>query len=373
MIQKLSRAALGFGLAIAATLPALARPVADCPFRDMPFSTDSPLVDILLSPAARQLVEAETHTDISKGPPRFTGTTAPTFAAILSLKEAGMFTRLKPEQLGPLDAKLRALPVTAADRVARCARYDNDRPTFNLPRNRPHLLLFEKINGFKDEPSVNAAHAALFAMADRKGWAIAATDKGGVFNPQTLRQFDAVIWNNISGDVLTLSQRRAFQQYLANGGGFIGIHGTAGDPVYFWDWYADTLLGARFLMHPMNPQFQDARVVVEAKDNPITAALPAEWTMNDEWYSFRTNPRASGSTVIATLDESTYKPVGMMGIDLRMGDHPIAWTRCVGRGRVFYSAIGHRPETYSQPQNVALLEGAISWAMSDKRACPAQP
>ena len=37
---------------------------------------------------------------------------------------------------------------------------------------------------------------------------------------------------------------------------------------------------------------------------------------------------------------------------------------------MFYSAIGHRPETYSQPQNVTLLEAAIEWAATDRKACP---
>jgi type 1 glutamine amidotransferase len=45
-----------------------------------------------------------------------------------------------------------------------------------------------------------------------------------------------------------------------------------------------------------------------------------------------------------------------------MGDHPIAWTRCVGNGRAFYSAIGHRPEGYAEPHYVALLEQATVWA-----------
>ena len=148
-----------------------------------------------------------------------------------------------------------------------------------------------------------------------------------------------------------------------------GVHGTAGDPVYFWDWYVDTLLGARFLAHPMNPQFQDARVVVEDRTGEIGKVLPAEWTMNEEWYSFKTNPRKTGAHVIATLDESTYKPVGMMGIDLKMGDHPIAWTNCIGKGRMFYSAIGHRPEGYAHPTYVAMLEAAVAWAAGDKLAC----
>ncbi|MEY4761693.1 MAG: hypothetical protein RLZZ200_1549 [Pseudomonadota bacterium] len=357
-------------LACALGGPVHAASVTDCPLRDAPFSADSPLVDILLNPTARALLEAENHVDFSKGPPRFTGTTPPTFAAILTLRTAERLTHLKPESLGPLDAKLRAIPVTAADRTARCARYDNDLPRFDLPAGKPRILLFEKINGFRDDPSVNAARAALVAMAERKGWALAVTDKAGAFNSRTLRQFDAVIWNNISGDALTLSQRRAFQAYMRKGGGFVGLHGSAGDFAYFWDWYADTLIGARFIGHPGSPQFQDARVVVEAKGHPITASLPADWTMKDEWYSFATSPRLSGANVIATLDESTYQPDDPKEPGLRMGDHPIAWTRCVGRGRMFYSAIGHMPETYSQPQNVALMEGGIDWALKERRACP---
>ena len=351
-----------------ATAPAIAAPVTDCPLRDMPFSADSPLVDLMLSEPARAVLSRHSGKDFDKVPPRFFGTTPPTFAAILTMKESARFTGMTPAAIAAADADLRKLPVTAADKRARCARYDNEVPKFDLPRGKPRILLFEKINGFKDEPSVNAARAALTAMAERKGWALAVTDKGGAFNPRTLRQFDAVIWNNISGDVLTLSQRKAFENYMRSGGGFVGIHGSAGDFVYYWDWYVDRLIGARFTSHPMDPQFQDARISVDGA-HPLAAALPREWTMNDEWYSFRTNPRSVGAKVLLTLDESTYKPVGPMGMDLRMGDHPLAWTNCIGKGRMFYSAIGHRPETYSQPQNVAMLEAAIGWTAGAKGAC----
>ncbi|MEO6092854.1 MAG: ThuA domain-containing protein [Novosphingobium sp.] len=370
MMKRLLLACAALGALATAPLAAAA-PVTDCPLRDAPFSINSPLIDILLSPAARAVVEKAAPGRFDKMPPRFAGTEPPTFAAILTLREASRFTGLSAEAVDALDPPLRALPVTAADKAARCARYDNDRPRLTVPAGKPRLLLFEKINGFRDVPSVDAAHAAFLAMAARKGWSITVTEKGGAINPATLRQFDAVIWNNISGDVLTLTQRRALQRYLDGGGGFVAVHGSAGDPVYFWDWYADTLIGARFKSHPMSPQFQDARVVVSDPAHPIARALPREWVMNDEWYSFRTNPQAAGAHVILSLDESTYKPVGAMGMDLRMGEHPIAWTNCIGRGRVFYSAIGHRPETYSQPQYVAVLEAAVDWAASDRTACPA--
>jgi len=43
-------------------------------------------------------------------------------------------------------------------------------------------------------------------------------------------------------------------------------------------------------------------------------------------------------------------------------DHPIVWTNCIGRGRMFYSAIGHRPEMYSDSRYVTMLENAVKWA-----------
>ncbi|MFM5947686.1 MAG: ThuA domain-containing protein [Novosphingobium sp.] len=359
------------GSALLAVVPAQAKtkPLLDCPGRDAPFSIDSPFIDVLLSPRARQMAEQATGQDFSKGDPVFVGTTPPSFASILTIKEAAAFAGVDLKVLPALDASLRRLPVVKADKIARCARYDRDVPRFSLPKGKaPRLLMFEKINGFRDVPSVDAAHAAIVAMAKRKGWGLVVTEQGGAFNPATLSQFDVVIWNNISGDVLTLSQRKAFQDFLSRGGGYVGMHGSAGDPVYFWNWYPDTLIGARFAGHPMNPQFQEARIAVD-QSHPLAAGLPAEWRMTDEWYSFKTNPRLAGAKVVLTLDESTYTRQGRFGEPLDMGaDHPLAWTKCIGKGRMFYSAIGHMPETYSHPLHVALLENAITWAAS-KQTC----
>ena len=344
-------------------VPAAAAPLIDCPLRDEPFSIDLPLIDVMLSPAARELLDAVSNGGMNRLPPRFAGTTPPSFAAILSVREGAALAGINADTLPSLDGKLRALPVTRADKVARCARYDIAVPDLAIPEGKPRLLLFEKINGYRDGPSVDAAHAAFLEMAREEGWAITSTDRAGAFTPAVLSRFDAVIWNNISGDVLTLRQRAAFRNYIEKGGAFIGIHGSAGDPVYFWPWYVDTLIGARFKGHPMGPQFQDARVRLDDPQHPIARGLPAEWTMNDEWYSFKTNPRATGSRIVATLDEGTYKPAGMTG-DLRMGDHPIAWSRCVGKGRAFYSAIGHRPERYADELYRKMLIQAIDWVIT---------
>ena len=370
-MKRLLQALLAAACLLATASPAATRSAAtgglvDCPMRDAPYSVSSPLIDILLNPAASAVVQKAAPGLTTRLPPQFMGTKPPSFAAILSLREAAGFLRLPSLDLTVIERGLAAIPVTRADKIARCARYDLALPHLVIPVGSPRVLLFEKINGFRDGPSVNAAHAAFLAMAQRKGWSIVTTEKGSAFTPAILRHFNVVIWNNISGDVLTLSQRRAFRSYMENGGGFVGIHGTAGDPVYFWDWYVDALLGARFAGHPISPQFQIARVQLDGTAHLIVRGLPATWDMNDEWYSFRNNPRASGSRIIATLDESSYNPTGMTGQRLRMGDHPIAWRRCIGRGqnkgRMFYSAIGHRPERYSDAIYVQMLEQAVGWA-----------
>ena len=357
------------GIAALVSAHAIAAPVTDCPLRDLPFSTThSPVIDLLLSPAAKAVIGREMPGIFDKLPPMMSRTTAPSFGSIITLKELAGFARQDSgKAIDRIDAELRKLPVTAADKRARCARYDNDMPKLAVPagrRNplRPRLLLFEKMTGFRDDPGVNAAHAAFVAMAARKGWALVSTDKAGAMTPGSLKRFDAVIWNNVSGDVLTLSQRRAFRDYVERGGGFVGVHGSAGDPIYFWDWYADTLIGARFAGHPTVKQFQDARIAVDDATHPVAQGLPAEWTMKDEWYSFHSNPRAAGAHVIATLDEKTYDPAGWPGQNLHMGDHPIAWTNCIGRGRMFYSAIGHLPGSYAEPHVVALMEQGVAYA-----------
>lgn len=340
----------------ALTMPAAsATAVKDCPLARRPYSSSTVLSDLLRDPAARAILDRDMQgaPNEKQYPPGFTNIISPNWM---------MTQRPGPhERVATLDRDLARIPISNETVIARCARYDNVRP--GLPRiiKRPAILVFDKITGFRDTPSVDAATAALTAMAARRNWTVVFSDKGAVFNARDLAHFDAVVWNNVSGDALTIPQENALKSWLARGGGFAAFHGSGGDPVYVWDWYADTLLGARFIGHPMSPQFQAARIVVAEPGVGIATGLPAEWTMTEEWYSFAASPRLKGAHIIATLDEKSYTPKGF-GKDLRMGDHPIAWTQCLGNGRSFYSAIGHRPENYTEPNSIRLLEQGIAWA-----------
>ena len=336
--------------------------VPDCPLARQPYSIRSPMLDVMLNRRAKAAVDRIAPDLVTTLTRNFGGGDLPPGFAAITTPES--FLRMRPDGavLGrKLNAVLRQIPLTPQAISARCARYDEVPPALPKKLGRPAILVFEKINGFRDDASVNAAHAALSAMGKRRGWSMVFSANGAVFNRRDLARFDAVVWNNISGDALTLPQRAAFKSWIEGGGGFAGVHGSGGDPVWFWDWYADTLVGARFIGHPMSPQFQAAKVIVSDAPSGVTAGLPPSWTMTEEWYSFAASPRKTGAHVLARLDERSYSPVGLGGQDLHMGDHPIAWTRCVGRGRSFYTAIGHRPESYAEANSMRLLEQGIVW------------
>lgn len=248
--------------------------------------------------------------------------------------------------------------------------YESLPPELPANLNPTAILIFSKTNGFREDSAVKAANAALQKIADKNGWSAVVTENGAVFNSAMLSKFKATVWNNTSGDLLTPKQRMAFQTFIENGGGFVGIHGAGGDPHYDWQWYVNTIIGTQFKGHPLNPQFQEATIHVEDPDDPAMKGVGQTWVRTDEWYSFEKSPRGNGVKVLATLDEGTYQPK-MLWKNIRMGaDHPVIWEHCVGRGRVFYSALGHQASAYREQRYLGVLEGAIKWACGlEGQAC----
>lgn len=231
-------------------------------------------------------------------------------------------------------------------------------PTLPDNLSRPAILVFHKANGYVHTEAIPAGNRMLSELAAVNGWSIHHTDNGAVMNPGQLARFDVVVWNNTSGTTLTREQQQSFQDWLEHGGGFVGIHAAGGDPWYQWDWYVNTVLGAHFTGHTMEPQFQDAHVL-EADVSDITSHLPAPWLVaQEEWYAFDPNPRNTGSRILVVLDENSYAP----GNATMPGEHPVTWRHAVGDGRAFYTAIGHRGETYALPEFRTLVEQAVRWA-----------
>ena len=236
----------------------------------------------------------------------------------------------------------------------------------------PAVLVFSKTNGFRHSEAIDAGLPAFEAMAKKRGWSIFTTENGAIHTPELLDRFDAIVWFNVSGDVLSEEQRASLLARIDAGAGFLGVHGTGGDPNYKWEAHPAVLVGAQFIGHPMGPQFQEATIQVEAKNHPVMGHLESDWVRTEEWYSFEKSPRGEGVQVLATLDESTYTPrmkIAMIDRDLRMGDdHPIIWSHCIGQGRAIYSALGHQAAAYSEPDHLVFLEKSIAWLMERPEA-----
>ncbi len=244
--------------------------------------------------------------------------------------------------------------------------YETSPPELPSELTEHSILLFSKTNGFRHGEAIEASIPAFELMAKKNGWSIYSTDKGGVFNTEQLQKFKVVIWNNTSGKVLNKDQRKIFKNYIEEGGGFIGIH-AAGDDSHQWEWYTDTVLSARFSHHPLNPQFQQATMNLESNDELLSQELTKSWTRKEEWYMFYDNPRNNGCEILYTVDETGINPSGNLKLlasdkDWGMGaDHPIVWYHDVGKGRAFYSAIGHKGSSFQEPNHLKMLENAIRY------------
>src|SRR6266571_4601533 len=227
--------------------------------------------------------------------------------------------------------------------------------TLQITNKCPKLLVFSKTAGFR-HASIPAAKMALEKLAAEHNVAADFTEDATAFTDANLAQYSAVVFLLTTGDVLDDSQQLAFERYIRAGHGWVGVH-SASDTEYDWAWYGG-LVGAYFRDHPA---VQSATLDVAEPRN----GLPARWTRTDEWYNFRSNPRASVH-VLATIDESTYDGGGMGT------DHPIAWWHEYDGGRAWYTAGGHTDEAWSEPLFLAHVLTGIQYALGMPGAAAAK-
>jgi type 1 glutamine amidotransferase len=221
------------------------------------------------------------------------------------------------------------------------------------------ILVFSKTAGFRHS-SIDEGIAAIRTLGSQNGFTVDATEDANQFTTANLGRYQAVVWLSTTGDVLNAAQQTAFETYIAGGGGYVGVHAAA-DTEYDWPFYGG-LVGAWFASHPA---IQQARVRVEDRANPSTAHLPSTWTRSDEWYNYRTNPRANVK-VLANLDETSYSGGSMSG------DHPITWCQNYRGGRSWYTGLGHVEESYTDANFTRMLLGGIQFA-GGARAADCRP
>ncbi len=210
------------------------------------------------------------------------------------------------------------------------------------------ILIFTRTKGFRHD-SIPVGVRCLRELAAEQGLEVDQTEDPARFNPTELARFRCVVFLSTTGDILEPPQEKAFEEWMESGGAFFGIH-AATDTEFGWPWYGK-MVGAYFSNHPkVQPATQD---VVDAT-HPSTAHLPARWRRTDEWYNFRSfEPDLH---VLLRLDETSYT-----GGNNR--NHPSAWCKAVGKGRMFYTAGGHTKESFAEPEFRTHLAGALRWLL----------
>ncbi len=215
------------------------------------------------------------------------------------------------------------------------------------------VLVFSKTLGFRHS-NIPLGVSAIRQLGDENGFAVDATEDSTVFTPEKLRGYKAIVFLSVTGDVLNEEQQKAFQEYVVGGGGFVAIHGALFGPSACedkWAWYGD-LCCVSFKNHSA---VVPAAVDVEDRSHPSTTDLPPRWQRTDEWYNYDGTPRGKAH-VLATIDESTYKG-GTVG-----ADHPIAWCKEMGKGLMWYTAMGHTEESFREPLFLKHVLGGIQFA-----------
>lgn len=243
--------------------------------------------------------------------------------------------------------------------------YETDVPVIDFPSDKKKVLLFSKSTGFRHGESIEAGKEVFQQLASKNNWFLYSTEDGGVFNKDQLSKFDAVIFNNCTGRLLNKQQEQDLAFYVEDGGSLIGIHG-AGDNSHNFDWYTRNLIGSEFSHHALDPHLQAAEVVLNpVPDSVLVEGLPKSFTTTDEWYVFFDNPRAKGFNILYTIDGEKIIPNGnilfVKDKNFGMGkDHPVAWYKKTGKGRTFYTSMGHDAFTWKKEAFVKMLENAVN-------------
>jgi hypothetical protein len=202
--------------------------------------------------------------------------------------------------------------------------------------------------GFRHD-SIATARQVLTGLGTSSGeFTVTTTEDISAISAATLANYDVLFFALTSGELaFTADQKAAILAFVSNGKGFVGAH-SATDTLYQWAEYG-ALVGAYFKEHPWT---QQASVIVENGAHPATAGLGDRFSIEEEFYAFRENPRPRVQ-VLLRLDAAS---VGSSG------DYPLAWVQSYGSGRVYYNALGHFASTWTDPRFQRQLTGAILWA-----------
>ena len=183
---------------------------------------------------------------------------------------------------------------------------------------------------------------------------------------EKLKEYNVIIMLNTSPN--TKADRDAFEQYMENGGGWVGFHAAAyNDKNTHWPWFVKFLGGGVFYCNNWPPQ--PVLVEVDNEEHPVTKNLPASFVAPaSEWYQWTPSPRQNKDVeVLLSLSPKNY-PLGIKDV-VNFGDFPIVWSN--KNYRMIYLNMGHGDEEFIDGTQNLLLVNAFRWVVSkDKNGDP---
>jgi type 1 glutamine amidotransferase len=229
---------------------------------------------------------------------------------------------------------------------------------FGARAERPpdRILYFTYSAGYRHEV-IPLSKAILAQLGSNSGvFEVFATEDTSEFSTENLKRYAAVMFYTSGELPMSGAEKRALLDFVRSGRGFLGVH-SATDTFYTWPDYLD-LIGGYFNDHPWH---QAVTIEVADPSDPLVAFLGKSLQLEDEIYQI-SDFDYRGSHVLLRLDQSSVD-LGKPGVHRRFYGWPLAWTRSYGKGRVFYTALGHEASVWRDARYQRTLTNAILWSM----------
>jgi len=230
-----------------------------------------------------------------------------------------------------------------------------------------HVLVIGQTKGFEHD-SIPDAMAAVYNMGKESGlWdTVIRTDtelltkKDLGRNAKNLSYFDVVVFASTTGELdLDDTQKKDFLSFVHDDAkGFVGIH-AALDTNYKWPEYGE-MIGGWFDQHPW--MTFNAPIINEDPDFPAVRHFPKSFVKYDEIYQPKDWSRDKVN-VLLSLDPTKLNYANNDRVHRTDHDFAVAWSKMYGKGRVFYSTLGHTEESWNDPDVRKMYFEAIKWAL----------
>jgi type 1 glutamine amidotransferase/sugar phosphate isomerase/epimerase len=183
-----------------------------------------------------------------------------------------------------------------------------------------------------------------------------------------IKQYDAVFLNNVEGELFIDPEvLHGLMRFVREGGGVAGLHATSFASANIPE-FGD-LIGAQTGAHKYNGEPGTLRI--EDPNSPLTKQFGTEdFDLFDEFYHFLpTGPYSRQKLhILLSLDPAKTELSANRYTTRPDNDYGMVWIKSYGKGRVFFCALGHKPEFYENPKMEQLLSAATQFVLGDLKA-----